>query len=147
MITRRRLFGHIEFANRRSVFWSRGVDSNRHPMDERALIVFQADILISHQFDAIFKSKASLAPEKSLMFAVLQDAVNCFQDNVKAHDRRKRALFVEAEEWIVSQDVDYLFSFENICAALGLDANCLRQGLLRWKASASGITRARLRAS
>jgi hypothetical protein len=44
----------------------------------------------------------------------------------------------DAEEWILSRDHAYLFSFENVCEALGYDAEYLRQGLLRWKETALG---------
>jgi hypothetical protein len=42
----------------------------------------------------------------------------------------------EAEEWISNQDRSYPFSFDNICDALGFDANYMRQGLARWKRAA-----------
>jgi site-specific DNA-cytosine methylase len=67
---------------------------------------------------------------------MLQDAVNCFQNYAGARDKKKRALFLEAEEWILDQDRRYFFSFENVCGSLSLDPNYLRQGLMRWKAAA-----------
>jgi hypothetical protein len=67
------------------------------------------------------------------MLAVLQDAVVCFQDNVKATCKRKQTMHLDAAEWITNDDRSYPFSFENICEALGFDAGYMRQGLLRWK--------------
>jgi hypothetical protein len=118
----------------KSPLWVRGLESSRTYDDDRALAVFHTDSLIPDQFHNTYKSKACLAPEKSLMLAVLHDAVVCFQDHVKARDKRKRRLFLEAEEWILSEDSRYLFSFENVCASLGFDAGYLRHGLLHWKA-------------
>ncbi len=81
------------------------------------------------------------------MLAVLHDAVVCFQDHVKARDKRKRRLFLEAEEWILDQDRRYFFSFENVCGSLSLDPSYLRRGLMRWKAAAIETHHARKLAS
>jgi hypothetical protein len=72
------------------------------------------------------------------MLAVLQDAVTCFQDYVAATCKRKQAMHREAEEWIMSNDQSYLFSFENVCDALGYEAAYLRRGLLLWKEHSVG---------
>jgi hypothetical protein len=118
----------------KSPLWVRGLESTTSHYDDRALAVFHTDSLIPEQFHNTYKSRACLAPEKSLMLAVLHDAVVCFQDNVRARDKRRRRLFLEAEEWILSEDSRYLFSFGNVCASLGFDAGYLRHGLLHWKA-------------
>jgi hypothetical protein len=116
-----------------SADWVRGLDSVRTNFDERALAVFQLDILIPGQFLATYKRRLHMDPERALMFAILQDAVVCFQDCAGAQEKRKRRLFLDAEEWIMSDDHHYLFSFENVCASLALNASYLRRGLVRWK--------------
>jgi hypothetical protein len=74
-----------------------------------------------------------LQPEKRLMVAVLQDAVECFQ-NYKFEPRSKPTNeFLDSEGWIFEDDPKWPFSFSNICEAVGMDAAGLRQGLLRWK--------------
>lgn len=73
--------------------------------------------------------------EKMLMLAVLENAIEDFQRHVHADDQKGKELFQEAEEWFSAADADSLFSFENICEFLRLDANYLRQGLKRWKAA------------
>ena len=70
-------------------------------------------------------------PEKRLMFAVMEDAVLCFQKYSPARNHREARLFGEAESWIFESDSDWWFSFENICAHLGLDADYIRRGLMR----------------
>ncbi len=132
---------------RHSPFWVSGLESTNVPYDERALAVFQADVLIPEQFLATFKRTIRLDPEKTLMFAVLQDAVICFQEYVAAYDKRRRTLFLEAEEWILEEDSFYLFSFVNVCESLGFDASYLRRGLMRWKYAALATGRDRKRAS
>jgi hypothetical protein len=42
-------------------------------------------------------------------------------------------MFVEAEEWFESQDDEWLFSFESVCAVLGFEPEYLRRGLRAWK--------------
>lgn len=67
------------------------------------------------------------------MLAILEDAIACFQKYVLARDARGKTLFRDAEEWILEEGSDWIFSFENICEVLGLDPKYLRQGLVRWK--------------
>ena len=118
----------------RAPFWLQEGTTPRGPMiEEKAMMIFQPDILIEAQFQASHRRRFNLEPEQVLMLAVLQDAVGCFQEHVGANCKRKQALHSEAEEWIASSDSAYLFSFENICEALGFDANYMRQGLARWK--------------
>jgi hypothetical protein len=106
----------------------------RNPMiDEKAMMIFQPDVLIDAQFQSTQRSRFHLDPERVLMLAVLQDAVVCFQEHILAKCKRKQSLHREAEEWIANSDRSYLFSFENVCEMLGLDASYMRQGLLRWK--------------
>jgi hypothetical protein len=103
--------------------------------DERIGALFQPDSLLSTHYFETLRRKTILEPEKRLMLAILEDAINCFQDNLPAQSLRSRRLFEEAEEWIVEADGDWVFSFENICEALGFNPAYGRQGLLRWVAN------------
>jgi len=95
--------------------------------------MFQPDTLAPAQYFETVRTRASLEPEKRLMLAVLEDAVLCFQKGSSAGDRRRKALFPDAEEWIMEENRDWPFSFENICEVFGINPAYLRQGLLRWK--------------
>jgi hypothetical protein len=88
-----------------------------------------ADPVVSEQF---FK-KGIHGGEQRLMLAVLQDAIECFQEHVLAQDLWEKKLFKEAENWILAKNTDLLFSFENICETLQLHPDYIRQGLLVWK--------------
>ena len=103
--------------------------------DERIGALFQPDSLLSAHYFETLRRKTILEPEKRLMLAILEDAIHCFQDNLFARNVRGRRLFEEAEEWIVEVDGDWVFSFENICEALGFNPAYLRHGLLRWMAN------------
>jgi hypothetical protein len=67
------------------------------------------------------------------MLAVLEDAVTCFQKYALAYNGKGKRPFCEAEDWILEKNSKWFFSFENICAALGLDPNYVRRGLTHGK--------------
>ena len=95
--------------------------------------LFEPDALMTHQFSRVFRQKAHFEPEERLMFAVLTDAVECFQKYLGAGSRRSRTLFREAEAWIASRECSRLFSFEYICEVLNINPNYLRLGLTQWR--------------
>ena len=79
-------------------------------------------------------SDASLVPEKRLLLAILEEAVATVQRYVIDERRRGRRLYREAEAWVLSDDVSWPCTFRNICDALGIDPDYLREGLMRWSA-------------
>ena len=102
-------------------------------VEEKVSSLFQPDTLLPAQYFETFRRKSHLEPEKRLMLAVLEDAVACFQKYLLARDGRGRAMFREAEQWILEEESDWLFSFENICEVLGFNPRYVRGGLVRWK--------------
>lgn len=95
--------------------------------------LFEPDILTTYQFSKVFREKTRFGPEERLMFAVLADAVECFQKYLGANSRRCRALFSNAEAWIYSKDSRWPYSFEHICEMLQISPSYLRKGLIRWR--------------
>ena len=79
-------------------------------------------------------SDASLVPEKRLLLAILEEAVTTVQRYVIDERRRGRRLYREAEAWVLSDDVSWPCTFRNICDALGIDPDYLREGVMRWSA-------------
>jgi hypothetical protein len=136
MIAKKRVKTQAFHNGGRAPFWLTGPERSSIPVAEKAMAVFQPDTLIDSQFQSTYRRHFHLDPERVLMLAVLQDAVVCFQENVFATCKRKRVMHVEAEEWILNENKSYLFSFENVCEALGYDAGYMRGGLLRWKRAA-----------
>jgi hypothetical protein len=106
-------------------------------LEENLASLFQPDTLLSAQYFENFRRKTRLEPEKKLMLAVLEDAVRCFQDNVFAQNGKRKKLFDDVEEWILEENSDWIFSFENICEVLGFNPQYVRKGLLRWKENKS----------
>ena len=138
MNSRKKLKAEAPHHTQQSRLWVKGVNRGSFVSEDKALAVFQPDILINTQFLSTYRRRFYLQPEQVLMLAVLEDAVLCFQDNVAAATPRKQMLFREADEWIFSSADSYLFSFDNICEALALDPNYLRRGLKRWKEETLG---------
>lgn len=75
------------------------------------------------------------SPEKGLMIALLEDAIRCFQGSWQKTTSNKR-LQVEATEWIEDTDVEWPFSFINVCETLGVEPRALRASLHRWRDTA-----------
>jgi hypothetical protein len=136
MIAKKRVKTQAFHGGGRAPFWLTAPERSNVPVAEKAMAVFQPDILIDSQFQSTYRRRFHLDPERVLMLAVLQDAVVCFQENLVSTCKRRQVMHVEAEEWILNEDKSYLFSFENVCEALGYDAGYMREGLLRWKYAA-----------
>lgn len=95
--------------------------------------IFQADGLAGWEYREQSRRNRFLEPEKKLMLAVLVDAVACFRKYLASKKRRERILFQEAEDWLLDQDSDGLFSFGQICETIGIDPHYLRRELMAWK--------------
>ena len=109
------------------------VDHSLINVEEKIISLFEPDTLLPAQYLENFRGKTLVEPERRLMLAVLEDAINCFQVNVMAQSGRRKKLFNEAEDWIMEQDDDWMFSFVSVCEILRLNPEYVRQGLLRWK--------------
>lgn len=106
--------------------------------EDRLQELFQPDTLLPSQFFDRIRRRAWFDGERRLMVAILEDAVEVYRKQAGARDRKRRQLFVDAEAWIESDDRGWIFSFENICDVLGVDAGYLRKGLRTWKERAGG---------
>jgi len=100
-----------------------------YPVSDTYTHLLQPDTLLPSQFFGVLKRKGAHQAERRLAVAVLQDAVDCYQKHLLARDRKARQLFIDAEQWIGSEDRSWPFSFENICDLLQINAAYLRRGL------------------
>jgi hypothetical protein len=94
--------------------------------------LFQADELAPYDYEENCQRKDRLGPEERLLFAVLEDAISCYQMYLLARKPEERALFTDAERWIFDDGVAFT-SFYNICDILKIDPAYVRRGLLAWK--------------
>ncbi|MDP2601863.1 MAG: hypothetical protein Q8S00_04630 [Deltaproteobacteria bacterium] len=88
---------------------------------------------LSIQYSAGACYPAALEPEIRLMTMIMEDAVNCFQRFAGADGNPDLGEFRDAERWLFGGEKDWIFSFENICAFLGLDPRYIRGGLRLWQ--------------
>lgn len=101
------------------------------------------DIILPSQFVSTLRRQGpSMKGEHQLLIAMLEDAVRCYQKHIHARTKNEQQLFDDAEQWIMRKDAQRIhrsrdevpaFSFENVCEALGLDADYIRAGLRRWR--------------
>ena len=87
------------------------------------------DVILRSQFFEMVGTR-SLSSEQRLMLAVLADAINVVQEFGGSSSMRKRNSFNDARSWFFTKGVRSPLSFDNVCDALGIDA----QGL-RWRLS------------
>jgi hypothetical protein len=75
------------------------------------------------------KRQGHSCPEQDLMLAVLKDGLINYRRKL---DRPKRKT-CDDREWFFGGENKRLFSFESICAVLGLSAQRIRKCLLDWE--------------
>lgn len=102
--------------------------------DGGALGLLEPDVLGPQRFlDAFRRERGTIDRERLLMFAVLEDAIACYQRYAGARDQRGRQLFEETHAWVDCTDRSALFAFESICDVLDIDPDYLRRGLRQWR--------------
>lgn len=69
---------------------------------------------------------------RRLMWAILKDTLRCYQSHFDGSGVQAQRSFREANRWIHSNDLTWVFSFENICLVLGIDGERLRTELAHW---------------
>jgi hypothetical protein len=96
--------------------------------------LFQPDTMLPSQyFAAALRRRGALKPERRLIIAILQDAIECYQKNLFAREGKARQLYADAEEWINSEDRTHYFSYENLCEILDMSPEFMRRGLHEWR--------------
>jgi hypothetical protein len=105
----------------------------RLTIEDKVSTLFQLDPVLPAEYQDTFRRRTPLEPEKTLMLAVLEDAITCFQKYARARHSKSRQMFREAEEWILEKDSKYFFSFEHICASLNFEPEYVRHGLIKEK--------------
>lgn len=103
---------------------------SEHVASEAYTHLLQPDTVLPSQYYAALRRKTIQEPERRLVVAILEDAVDCYIKHMFSTDRRSRQLFADAEEWFADSDRDWPFAFENVCEFLNLDPVYLRNGLL-----------------
>ncbi|RMG42094.1 MAG: hypothetical protein D6719_07275 [Candidatus Dadabacteria bacterium] len=69
-------------------------------------------------------------PERALMSALLFDGIQSYMSFVIADNSSEKSKYREAYNWVHRKGTDYVFSFDSVCEALGVDPDYLRYGLV-----------------
>jgi len=78
--------------------------------------------------------KAAGDGERRLLWAILLDAIVCWQSNCGYTSGERARLYGRADFWIFGQYYNPpFFSFVQTCECLRLDSDFIRRGLLDWR--------------
>ena len=103
--------------------------------------LFESDPLLPERFYSTLGKNRYADPERRLIAAVLEDVVACLSVDLRYSTRRQRRDFHDAKNWLnAPDDSERVFSFSNICEALGIDTGYLRRGLNQWVVTCEGRT-------
>jgi len=105
----------------------------KETLDEKLPGLFEPDTLLPIQYFEAMRRKHLLEGEKRLILSVLEDAVDCFMKCIDSATNKGQRLFRDADEWINLEDKRWVFSFDNVCEMLDINADYMRAGLRRWK--------------
>jgi len=106
-----------------------------------------ADLVPLQENDPLL-ARARMSGEFRLMWAVFEDGLDCYLRYANHPSPRMQEMFLEAQDWIESDEEEWLFSFASICQAFQIEPDYLRNGLrrrvaeLRAKQSATPLRRA-----
>ena len=87
------------------------------------------DVILIQPSFGVPSRRPRQTPEERIRIAVLHDALECLERLRFAVSRRERRLFEATRRWFLSDDSEWPYSFERICAALDLDASTVRRRL------------------
>ncbi len=90
--------------------------------------LFQPEMLLPSQVTTRFGTRPY--PELRLVAAMVEDALQSVGRRVGSRSPRQRREFMEAWEWLFSDDQAWPFAFVNVCEVLGIDAAAVRRRLL-----------------
>lgn len=88
------------------------------------------EIIVPEQFFENARRRSAAAPETLLAVAVLERAVADLREYRYRTRRRYQRLYMEAYEWVASNNRSWPFSFVNLCEVLNLPVDGLRGRLI-----------------
>ncbi len=118
-----------------------GMEQPILPSEERGVDGLEPDLMLPEQFFGTLRGPSRTSGERRLMAAVLQEGIETLQKNVHASDPEGRESFLDALAWLRARHDVALFSFTTVCAALDIDADFLRGGVMRWLETKAGEKR------
>ena len=89
----------------------------------------ELESILPSQFSGARRGTAESEPVKRLMAAILQDAIDCFRNNINARTPLRHREHFQARDWLFGSGAEGPFAFENICYVLDLDPTQIRRTL------------------
>lgn len=108
-------------------------------LNESLPVAFAPAIILPAQYYQAFRHGSCLDGERRLMFAVLEDGIECYLKNMDAKSRHRRILFFQVRNWMEADDADGPFSFELLCQEFGMEGSRVRNALERRRRRKSGV--------
>ena len=87
--------------------------------------------LLPSQFDRLWHGSGTTSPARELALEVILQAARDLRQFHGARSGKARRLYEDAQRWVRSRDVVWPFSFVNLCRALRLSPDGVRERLLR----------------
>jgi hypothetical protein len=88
-----------------------------------------AGLLLPGQYADLVRRNHVIEGELKLLLAVLEDAIRCYLRYANVKDGERRREFLEVRNWFEGARAGVrrgdIFSFENLCAALGIEPQIL----------------------
>ena len=88
-----------------------------------------AGLLLPGQYADLVRRNHVIEGELKLLLAVLEDAIRCYLRYANSKDGERRREFIEVRSWFEGARAGVrrgdIFSFENLCAALGIEPRYL----------------------
>jgi hypothetical protein len=88
-----------------------------------------AGLLLPGQYADLVRRNHVIEGELKLLLAVLEDAIRCYLRYANSQDGERRREFIEVRNWFEGTKAGVrrgdIFSFENLCAALGIEPRYL----------------------
>jgi hypothetical protein len=92
--------------------------------------IFQGVGILPAQYSSMRRRTLPSEGERKLLFAVLEDAIRCYlKHRDSGDDCRRDPEFLEAVDWLSSDEESGPFAFVRVCDALGINADRLRMGI------------------
>jgi len=82
------------------------------------------------QFDVLWKGRATTAPERRLLMAMIEQAATDLRLFRYGKHAKAKRLYADAHDWVRSNDKSHAFAFVSICDQLGLEPTSVRASLL-----------------
>ncbi|MGE5219584.1 MAG: hypothetical protein ACM3SP_21495 [Chloroflexota bacterium] len=114
-------------------YLSNGQAGDSRASPEEAQLFHQPDVLCVDEYLHVYRARPPETPERRLLMALLRDGIDCYLRDCFTANRHRKSSFREAEEWFFSTDDHGVFSLENVCDVLDIDAGYIRRSLLDYQ--------------